>query len=296
MIAVKSAKHGDRFKRPPYQMRDAKLQLEMYPKAYYDSNDGNIEFKLIGDSNSEDSEFAKINLTLMISLIELNKKVTYCAELTPRYATTIQTSFSSSLLDPLNALTIRLDAEITNAVDADGNDITHLYTNEEEKEQSKSDEKKKKAEPTSQQQATLNSIASQIAELSSEMQGIKVRLNDIELKMKEEQKDKGDDKLQGVMAEIGALKQKVARLSLNQGGDDTKQEQQKLKAWLENTVCLGQYFDVFIENGVEDLDTVKLLTMNEIKGMGVDKIGHQMKLLHQIVKLKENNEGGTMYI
>ena len=67
-------------------------------------------------------------------------------------------------------------------------------------------------------------------------------------------------------------------------------EKQKLKTWLEDKVGLPQYFDIFIDAGIEDLATASLLTMETIKGMGIDKIGHQMKILNGIVKLKENDQ------
>ena len=39
--------------------------------------------------------------------------------------------------------------------------------------------------------------------------------------------------------------------------------------------------------------------MEGLKAMGIDKIGHQMKILNQIVTLKQNekqaNEGGTAW-
>ena len=52
-------------------------------------------------------------------------------------------------------------------------------------------------------------------------------------------------------------------------------------------VGLGEYFDLFIASGIEDLSTASLLTMETIKGMGIDKIGHQMKILNQVIKLKQ---------
>ena len=42
-------------------------------------------------------------------------------------------------------------------------------------------------------------------------------------------------------------------------------------------------------------DSVKLLTIERIKGIGIDKIGHEMKILNQIIKLKQS-EGKNWYI
>eukprot|EP01083_Nonionella_stella_P092329 258441_1 len=52
-----------------------------------------------------------------------------------------------------------------------------------------------------------------------------------------------------------------------------------------------KYWNLFIENGIDDLQTAALLTMDTIKAIGIEKIGHQIKILHHITRLKENNEG-----
>merc|ERR1711920_250511 len=74
----------------------------------------------------------------------------------------------------------------------------------------------------------------------------------------------------------------------------------QLRVWLEDKVGLGQYFDVFVDNGIEDLSTAKLLTMQTLKAIGIDKIGHCMKILHQVPALNKNmndEEGqGTHFV
>ena len=69
----------------------------------------------------------------------------------------------------------------------------------------------------------------------------------------------------------------------------------KSKAAIRN---MGQYFVVLINNGIEDLDTIKLITMETLMGIGIDKIGHQMKLMNCIKKLNEKgqSEGNTSYV
>ncbi len=52
-------------------------------------------------------------------------------------------------------------------------------------------------------------------------------------------------------------------------------------------VELGELYKIFIENGVNKLSIVKLLTINELKEMGITKIGHTVKLLYEIAKLNQ---------
>ena len=93
------------------------------------------------------------------------------------------------------------------------------------------------------------------------------------------------------------LKKEVRQLLLQQ---QLSPEQQKLKSWLENTVKLPDYFDVLIEGGIDDLETLSMLTKNELNDIGINKVGHQVKILSAAKKLgaQQNDaaEGGTLHI
>lgn len=60
----------------------------------------------------------------------------------------------------------------------------------------------------------------------------------------------------------------------------------ELRKWLDDNVGLGQYFHIFMEHGIEDLETVKLLTPEALKQMDIYKVGHQLKLINHIEKLR----------
>ena len=131
-------------------------------------------------------------------------------------------------------------------------------------------------------------------EILAKIDTMEKRLKDVELKVNEEQK--GNDGMDKIMNEIESMKQDIHKLSNKNNGNNT--ERQKLKTWLDIVVGLGQYYDILIQNGIEDLYTTRLLTMDTIKAMGIDKIGHQIKLLNHIIQLKQNNnnEGSTPLI
>ena len=162
-------------------------------------------------------------------------------------------------------------------------------------------EQKNKENSDEQQQsvtARLDSLTTKMDKLLTNFQNMEQRISDIELRMNEEQKENANnDKIDKLINDMNRMKQEMKRIASH---NNVNPEQQKLKAWLEDKVKLPEYYDLFIENGIEDLDTVKILTMEGLKGMGIDKVGHQMKMLSQIVKLNENvvvaNEGGTAYI
>jgi len=61
-------------------------------------------------------------------------------------------------------------------------------------------------------------------------------------------------------------------------------KQQELQDWLKQK-HLNEYFDNFISNGFDDLDTLKLITNKELTAIGIDKIGHKMKIMRNIQSL-----------
>lgn len=57
--------------------------------------------------------------------------------------------------------------------------------------------------------------------------------------------------------------------------------------WLKNTVKLDIYFDVFIQNGIDDMDILSSLRMNDLINIGIDKLGHRIKIMKCIASLTE---------
>ena len=61
-----------------------------------------------------------------------------------------------------------------------------------------------------------------------------------------------------------------------------KDEERDLFFWLKDVVGYDQYFDIFVENGFETLSSLKYLRMEELKEIGISKIGHRLRLLDEI--------------
>ena len=85
--------------------------------------------------------------------------------------------------------------------------------------------------------------------------------------------------------QIGSLQ--IKRANVNKSRN--KSEGEKLRAWLKDTVKLEEYFEMFERNGFDSLDAIKLVTMEVLNMIGIDKIGHKMVLLRHIAKLNVNN-------
>ena len=60
--------------------------------------------------------------------------------------------------------------------------------------------------------------------------------------------------------------------------------------WMVNVVKLPQYLDVFIENGYEEASVIQTLTPCDLHEMGIDKKGHQIKILQTIENLNDPTE------
>ena len=82
------------------------------------------------------------------------------------------------------------------------------------------------------------------------------------------------------------MKQDIMLIKQNINKEQQLSKKEELKMWMQK-IELVQYDDIFIKNGFEDLLIVKLLNMDTLNHMKIKKIGHKMKLLSEIEKLKQ---------
>jgi len=100
-----------------------------------------------------------------------------------------------------------------------------------------------------------------------------------------------DGPCQVVAEEMESLKQRVR--DLERGAVSTRSDckHEALRRWLTDEVELGQYVDVLVDHGFEDLVAVQTLTMDILNAVdGIDKIGHQARIMHFVERLKEAAE------
>jgi len=69
----------------------------------------------------------------------------------------------------------------------------------------------------------------------------------------------------------------------NESGDEA--EENEVIIWLKDIVGLPEYGDVFLSEAVEDLQTVKALNKQDLREIGVNKLGHIKKFLNCIETL-----------
>ena len=66
----------------------------------------------------------------------------------------------------------------------------------------------------------------------------------------------------------------------NKNNINTNSDQDKSVCnWLRDTVELPQYYDSFIENGFDKMKVIKYMTKQDLKEIGIEKLGHQKLIL-----------------
>ena len=181
-------------------------------------------------------------------------------------------------IEKYDEYTIKVDVALLAVYDKKNNEITQQYL--------QSDDKVKTSDNLND--AKIDSLVMQMESLSALIKKMQSQINDIQLRLDEEQKEN--------KTEINVIREFVNELSAKINMDPKRQ---KLKQWLEEKVGLPQFYDLFIQNGVDDLSTAKLLTAATLTDMGIKKVGEKMKILHQVALLNENknDEGqGTQYL
>ena len=93
----------------------------------------------------------------------------------------------------------------------------------------------------------------------------------------------------GMMEIINMLREEI--MTLKKTHRNPENNESELREWIENKVKLPQYLDLMIENGFEDLESLQDITMEHLREMGIDKIGHRIKLMKAVATLQGIHKG-----
>ena len=141
----------------------------------------------------------------------------------------------------------------------------------------------------------LDTLEQEMIKLNGVITDLAQSVKKMERKLITEQKndifDVKHDHYAIVMQEVNYMKRAIAKLAENENKNKDKElslEQKRLKTWFMSKVRLPQYFDVFMENDIVDLEVVYRIGKDELKDMGINKVGHQMRILQEIENLITN--------
>eukprot|EP01083_Nonionella_stella_P275549 935863_1 len=146
-----------------------------------------------------------------------------------------------------------------------------------------------------QMQNTLHSLSKAIENQNNKTDQLTERVSNLE----ESKEEHTNLQMNEMMKQMAVLQQQMnGLLSANsQPKQKVKAKRETVRKWLKNEVDLEQYHALFIENGFEDLQSIKALNMDILNMMQIDKIGHKMKILRCVAKLNHSqNEGSTAYM
>lgn len=159
-------------------------------------------------------------------------------------------------IPPSTMITIKTQLFLMTVLDTDGQDITARFPGISlGKSPEKLPEKflDKNSKRTSQ--VTLETLALQIKQLSMEVVGMKKMISKMGLKEEEKIGDDGED---------GVSK------------------------WLQSTVGLPEYIEVFLDHGFTDWKTVQMITESALEAMGIKSVGHRLLIMHHVGKVNDS--------
>eukprot|EP01084_Bolivina_argentea_P021004 39011_1 len=124
----------------------------------------------------------------------------------------------------------------------------------------------------------ISSLTKQLQERTMTVSKLETQQKQLKSFIFEESKNNDSDaNITNITSELLSLKQEMQKMKIimsnmqNQNKPHTS-EAEKLRAWLKDTVKLEQYFDMFIENGFDNLEAIKMVTMDVLNMIGIDKI------------------------
>lgn len=123
----------------------------------------------------------------------------------------------------------------------------------------------------------LNSLSINMLNVTQQIKNISNLIQNINFNLQQKQ-----NKIVNLQKDIDKIKNKLEI-------DDDEEEENKnnLYSWLKNDVNLfDEYYDIFIQNGLDDMTTVCALTDKELDLIGIHKIGHKIKIIQEINKYK----------
>ena len=125
--------------------------------------------------------------------------------------------------------------------------------------------------------AAFGSLTKTLHDIRREMMKLSNKMDKLE-KLQEKQNNE-------IWKEMNILKSNIKH-----GGVSAISEEEEIKLWMTDTVKLPQYIDNFLQNGYDSFDIIKEMDVNQLIDIDIVLKGHQFKLQHEILKLRENND------
>lgn len=291
---LRTAKPGFEFFSPTFQMHDLCWRIEIWPNGRSDQSVGIFKCYVCLISMPKGTVEITIQRVQQVAGTDLRQSDQCTLNKRKMYANGWNQSCGRKVREHMmnnDHIDLNVELHVLAVMDQDGNDLTELQPGSQQKDGGFSEEQ------SVLMTAKLDSLLSQMQHFGDRMDAMEQRMDGIQMKLDEEQKEDPNlsRRVDQVVKDMNVLKKEVRKLS---SLHRLSPEQQKLKAWMESTVKLPEYFDLFVEAGVDDLDTVAMMDKQALIDIGVDKLGHQIKILGAARKVQVQqtyalNEGNT---
>eukprot|EP00486_Rosalina_sp_Unknown_P003213 CAMPEP_0201573050 /NCGR_PEP_ID=MMETSP0190_2-20130828/16683_1 /ASSEMBLY_ACC=CAM_ASM_000263 /TAXON_ID=37353 /ORGANISM="Rosalina sp." /LENGTH=250 /DNA_ID=CAMNT_0047999541 /DNA_START=480 /DNA_END=1232 /DNA_ORIENTATION=+ len=134
----------------------------------------------------------------------------------------------------------------------------------------------------------LNQLSMNINTLSQSMKQITDLIQNMNSNIQQKQSNIGK-----IQKDLQKIKKKLEIEDDEEEDDETdvdskEDNESSLYLWLKNDVKLDEYYETFIENGLEDMSIITALTEKELDLIGITKLGHKIKIIQEINKYKES--------
>ena len=78
--------------------------------------------------------------------------------------------------------------------------------------------------------------------------------------------------------------QAMSSLMLDKEDKTLNESELEVQRWMVNILKLPQYFQLFIDNGYDEIETIMEMDDKELQDIGINKKGHRKKILRYIRK------------
>jgi len=288
IATFKKAVNCFEYSSPVFEMHGFRWSLCIFPNGSQKSKKGNVNYFVM--LKSMPPAYNKITVNIKLKLIELNILSSFPFSFTDNRLTSgwLTGTLRTNDIINLNSITFSVEITLNDIYGINGNLISD---NDQKMNDNKPLFTKQSSElildSNSMNNSRLDALSASIESLTSKMDNITTSIQQFKI-----EQEGNDDNFNNIVADLNNIKKilNINKTDLNQLNDNNKQ----LKLWLQNECKLGQYFDLFMKNGIEDLFIAKLLTMDTITDIGITKIGHKIKILHQIDILKQNKDNNLI--
>lgn len=133
----------------------------------------------------------------------------------------------------------------------------------------------------------INKIQSQISNITTMLDSLNTQIENITCQL-DRDSDKNeiyDQHLSFEMKDNNNDSIKSNKLNNKLVNISKEEKQKQVKYFLNDILEMNEYYQLFIDNGLDDMDIIITLTMDELEQLGIKKIGHRKKIKQEIDNL-----------